>query len=586
MNFHNVNNVAAAASMQQQELRVRIAVYNWQNATVQDLLNFVSRNARVGLTDPQVEGPVLLVYAPSRDQAMNVLKWNGANFAGNKLKFELVDGGNGSASSTGSTVDFLRQVLLSRYDPQSRMLNLGSLAQDPMLAQKGMFNNPSTQARMFPALLKVASREPQLQGCQSVNLADNKLRDITTIGTLAQTFPELRNLCLANNQIGRINALEPWKNKFKHLRELLMTNNQVTGNNMYRQEMMRIFPKLAILDNTMVRDTQRLDAIYNFPLKLNQFHFDNDQLAQTSTQFVTNYLDCWDSPDRCANLLQLYTPQSQFSVCADTSVPPSTTRDSDQNPAFGYYVPHSRNISKVSSEKSLEQRLATGQEQIATAFKQLPASKHALQTDPTGYAMQTMAYPQVNGFMVVLHGYFEETAKPQLDNASAPSSGGNKYNNRGKRNSNHTPANNRLSKKAFDRTWVVVPMNGSFIIASDILVVRTYTANTWSQPAPIPAPAPVPAQAPVPVPGQMPMAPGVAPGAPVMAAAPTLQLPPDVAARLTPVQLDLLNKLHLQTKLNAEYTYMLAEQSGWNYENAVKGFQASAGNLPPTAFVQ
>ena len=598
MSFHNANSIAAAAAAQQQGQRVRIAVHNWQNATMQDLLNFVSRNARVGLSEPQVEGAVLMAYAPSRDQAMQVLKWNGANFAGNKLRFEIVGDPNAANNgSGGSTVEFLRQVLLSRYDPQARMLNLGSLAQDPMMVQKGMFNSPSTQARMFPALLKVASREPQLQSVQSVNLADNGLRDITTIGSLAQTFPDLRNLCLANNQIGRLNALEAWKNKFKHLRELLMTNNQVTGNSMYRSEMMRIFPKLAILDNVMVRDAQRLDAIFTFPLKLQQFHFDNDQLAQTSTQFVTNFLNCWDSPDRCAQLLPLYTPQSQFSVCADTSVPPSTARDADQNPAFGFYVPHSRNINKVSSEKTLEQRLATGQEQIATAFRQLPASRHALQQDPQGYAMQTIEYPQVNGFMVVLHGYFEETAKPELEQQSGSS--GNKYNNRGRRNNNshsNNPASNRLSKKSFDRTWVVVPMNGSFIIASDILVVRTYTGNTWSEPAPVPVPTPVAA----PVTGGI--APGgIAPGAiapvpganvpiaaaiPAGALPPTLQLPPDVAARLTPVQLDLLTKLHLQTKLNAEYTYMLAEQSGWNYDNAVKGFQASVGNLPPNAFVQ
>lgn len=67
--------------------------------------------------------------------------------------------------------------------------------------------------------------------------------------------------------------------------------------------------------------------------------------------------------------------------------------------------------------------------------------------------------------------------------------------------------------------------------------------------------------------------------------APTLQLPPDVQMNMNNIQLELLNKLHLETKLNAEYTYMLAEQSGWNYENAVKSFQSSVNNIPREAFV-
>ena len=78
--------------------------------------------------------------------------------------------------------------------------------------------------------------------------------------------------------------------------------------------------------------------------------------------------------------------------------------------------------------------------------------------------------------------------------------------------------------------------------------------------------------------------PGVPQGPMVMA--PTLQLPPDVQSRLNPVQLELLNKLHLQTKLNAEYTFMLAEQSNWNYEVAIKGFQGSMNGIPREAFVQ
>ncbi|CAD1780493.1 similar to Saccharomyces cerevisiae YPL169C MEX67 Poly(A)RNA binding protein involved in nuclear mRNA export, component of the nuclear pore [Maudiozyma barnettii] len=577
-NFHNVNNIGMVAQQQNMQNRIKIGVRNWQNATMQDLLNFISRNARVTLSNASIEGPLIVGYVQSKDQSDSIMKWNGANFAGNKLKFELLDGQGG----TSNTIEFLRQFIINRYDPQTKMLNLGGLAQDPILIQKGMFNNLSTQSRMFPAMMKVASKEPQLI-VESVNLADNKLKDINVVSSLPQSFPNLKNLCLANNQIMRLNSLESWKNKFKNLRELLMTNNPITSNNSYRSEMLRVFPKLAILDNVMVRDAAKLDSIFNFPIKLQQFYFENDQLGQSSTDFVTNFLNFWDS-DR-SQLLNLYSPQSQFSVSANTSVPASTIKDADQNASFGYYLPHSRNIAKMSSEKSIEQRLAIGQEQINTLFQSLPKTKHALLNDPNGYSMETIAYPQVNGYMVILHGYFEETDKPDI----VPNS---KTTSRGKRYGSHTPANNRLCKKSFDRIWVIVPMNNTFVVASDELTVRSYTSNTWSQPAApaLVAPAATPSAVPVGIPtapmnNMTAMNPGLVQGG-VPALAPTLQLPPDVQARLTPVQLELLNKLHLQTKLNAEYSYMLAEQSGWNYDNALKAFQASVQNLPREAFIQ
>lgn len=106
---------------------------------------------------------------------------------------------------------------------------------------------------------------------ESVNLADNQLKDISAISTLAQTFPNLKNLCLANNQIFRFRSLEVWKNKFKDLRELLMTNNPITTDKLYRTEMLRLFPKLVVLDNVIVRDEQKLQSVYSLPMKIQQF---------------------------------------------------------------------------------------------------------------------------------------------------------------------------------------------------------------------------------------------------------------------------------------------------------------------------
>ncbi|AJV92823.1 Mex67p [Saccharomyces cerevisiae YJM1400] len=595
--FHNVGNINMMAQQQMQQNRIKISVRNWQNATMNDLINFISRNARVAVFDAHVEGPLVIGYVNSKAEAESLMKWNGVRFAGSNLKFELLDN-NGASAGTSDTISFLRGVLLKRYDPQTKLLNLGALHSDPELIQKGVFSSISTQSKMFPAMMKLASTEKSLI-VESVNLADNQLKDISAISTLAQTFPNLKNLCLANNQIFRFRSLEVWKNKFKDLRELLMTNNPITTDKLYRTEMLRLFPKLVVLDNVIVRDEQKLQSVYSLPMKIQQFFFENDALGQSSTDFATNFLNLWDNNRE--QLLNLYSPQSQFSVSVDSTIPPSTVTDSDQTPAFGYYMSSSRNISKVSSEKSIQQRLSIGQESINSIFKTLPKTKHHLQEQPNEYSMETISYPQINGFVITLHGFFEETGKPELE--SNKKTGKNNYQkNRRYNHGYNSTSNNKLSKKSFDRTWVIVPMNNSVIIASDLLTVRAYSTGAWKtasiaiaqppqqQASVLPQVASMnpnittpPQPQPSVVPGGMSI-PGAPQGAIVMA--PTLQLPPDVQSRLNPVQLELLNKLHLETKLNAEYTFMLAEQSNWNYEVAIKGFQSSMNGIPREAFVQ
>lgn len=164
---------------------------------------------------------------------------------------------------------------------------------------------------------------------------------------------------------------------------------------------------------------------------------------------------------------------------------------------------------------------------------------------------------------------------------------------------------------------MIVPTGNGVVIASDLLAIRPFTSAAWvlesqqpvtntssiSNSSGVNPAANTPPFA-SPVPGAIGTAgtptagalgtPVIQPNNPAMPLnggavpqlAPTLQLPPDVQSRLNPVQLELLNKLHLETKLNAEYTYILAEQSGWNYEVAIKGFQSSLNNLPREAFIQ
>ena len=90
--------------------------------------------------------------------------------------------------------------------------------------------------------------------------------------------------------------------------------------------------------------------------------------------------------------------------------------------------------------------------------------------------MEVYKFPTLNGIMITLHGSFDEVAQPEVDGSasSAPSGprGGSRYHS--------GPKHKRipLSKKSFDRTFVVIPgPNGSMIVASDTLLIRPYTSD-------------------------------------------------------------------------------------------------------------
>lgn len=598
MMSHNVNSISNIAQQQLMQNRVQVTIANWQNGSLQDVLNFISRNARVSIMNATVQDSLVVGYVNNNQQAQDVKKWNGAKFAGNNLKIDIgPQSGSNSSNGTSSTVQFLRNLIYKRYDRQNKMLNLGELINDPELVNNNMFSAMARQSKVLPAVLKVASNETELKSIESLNLANNNLKDLSLISNLHLIFKNLKNLCLANNHFNRFQVFNQWKNKFPSLRELLMVNNQICNDRMYRTEILNIFPKLTILDNTLVRDETKLKSVFSIMPNINQqltkfqpFFFEDQNISNISTNFISNFLNLWDQ-DR-SQLLNLYTPQSQFSIATDSSVPSSTVKEADQNPSFGHYLTTSRNFTKISTPKLLQERLAIGPEHISKLFNSIPKTKHFLIENPNDYSVEAVTYQQVNGYLITLHGYYEEVDKPLNDFVNGNNNNNKKTSIRNRRYQNSSN-NKRLSKKSFDRTWIVInnASTNSIMIASDLLTIRSYSSPSWHiEQTPTPTSTSnqsvmnqnmnvstsVPSNSTVPM----------TPTNNYTMISPHLQLPPEIQAKLSPVQLELLNKLQLQTKLNSEYTYMLAEQSGWNFETAIAGFQNSVGNLPPNAFIQ
>lgn len=588
-----------------------IEIMGWNGASLTECINFISRKCKVIVSNYSVDSNsgILKGYVKNESQANTLMDWSGVKFAGQSLRFSKgvsnlssqMGTSGGSGSGTGSTIETITQFLKSRYQPELRMLNLSNVKQDPSLNAQGFFGSISVSSKFFPALMKVA--DDLKLDVITVDLSNNELQDLQTLTSMAQTFPRLQNLSLQNNNFSRIKVFETWRHKLNFLRELILFNNPIVQTNNpteiqnIKLELMKSFPRLVVLNGEVLRNEQALNSYLSFPFPAQQsMFFQDDDSRNLATNFIANYIKLWDS--NRAELMILYQNESQFSMQVDSSHPYLIDSNSNNSTDFGYYLTNSRNLTRISSIKARMDKLATGQEQIYKAFQKLPKTRHELFEKPDLFSMEVYKFPSLNGITITIHGSFEETAQPEVDGSmsSTPSGprGGSRYHS--------APKHKRipLSKKSFDRTFVVIPgPNGSMIVASDSLLIRPYTikfpwdaestANAQNPAVAGAAPAgaatnPATATAtPTPPPQSQG---GVTPSIQVVSPTPTAaDLPAEIKARLNQVQQEILVKVLLETKLNINYGLMLLEQSNWDYQQASVNFKNSAASLPRDAFV-
>ncbi|ODV82653.1 hypothetical protein CANARDRAFT_30690 [[Candida] arabinofermentans NRRL YB-2248] len=611
------------ANQYQNENVITVEIYGWQRASQQDLVNFISRKTRIGLQNVIADhnSGALRGTVRNKKEADDLLRASGIQFAGDTLRIKIVDDtgiAGTNTSNTINTIEVLKTFLRNRYDINSKMLNLENMSQDQLLVSNGLFSSSATSSKFFPALMGLASKEKL--AVDSVNLSNNKLNDYSKyLVELSHAFPDLKNLALANNNITKLEFFERSKNKFLKLRELVLSGNPIMNSNVHAG-IIKVFPRLIVLDGQIVRDENKLNAIYSFSFPKKSMFFENPDLQKASTSFISTYLNMWDNSR--LDLLQLYTSESQFSYHYDTAhiVDQTLPTHSSQGgyhsssvhstATWGYYMTNSRNLSRVSAPKQRMARLFKGPENISQVFRSLPKTKHSILEHPELYSVETISFPSLNGMQIVIHGEFEEVAAPeQPQQLNPPPQKGrhNRYNN------NPTQNKGTLEKRSFDRSFIVVPgSNGSFIVASDMLLLKSYASNKAFLEDPIVATS-TPTSTPPPpatinsgplsgIPSTTAPSPlASVPGNPLLGAvsnfstnspsgtiSPQQQqqqtLPPDIASKLNITQQQLVLKIMSDTRLTLEFTLMLCEQSNWNYELAGQNFASSKANLPPQAY--
>lgn len=598
--YNNSSQTLQKANEYANQNMVTVEIQGWDNAPPQDLINFLSRKARIVVMNTNVDpsGKLLQGQVRTMRDAQDLVKCTGLRFANQTLHIRIIDsvgvnqGNNNGTGSKINTIELLRNFLRSRYNSQIKMLDLQSVQNDQNLINNGLFANSSTSSKFFPALIKVAEQE-KIE-IDSINLTNNNIDDHSRwLQELSLSFPNIKNIALSNNNIRRIEFFDRLKNKYNSLRELIIQGNPLSQDISAIQKLVAIFPRLVILDGTQVRDEQKLNSILSFPVTSKSMFFENDDLSKAATAFLTSYFNFWDN--NRLDLMPLYTQQSQFSFQCDSSV--ITNFGSNSSPdLWNNYTPQSRNLKRVSNEKSRTSRLSIGPEQILTTFKCLPKTKHTLTTNPENYSIETISYPSLNGMMISIHGDFEEVAQPEQQFADLSNQNKGGYGNNRYRNSNRIAHKKGvLERRSFDRVFIVVPgPNNAFIVADEMLCIKQYSnKQTWkSESTNIFSNAtstPILPNSTTPnntmnntvnndnsnINNNM----GINNGGILTS------LPPDIAHKLNVNQQQLVLKVMQETRLKLEFVLMLCEQSNWDYNTAGQNFVNSKAQIPADAYI-
>ena len=463
-------------------------------------------------------------------------------------------------SQTGvETKAVLREVLARRYDPNLRLLNLSALKQDPDLQRLGVFANPGTESKFFPALMKICddvwdSPAKKAEAVESVIVSNNQLSSVLDITTLAATLPSLRNLDLSDNLISDFDGLKFWRWKFRDLEQLILTNNPIDSALDFKQTITKWYPKLIQLNGVEVRTRKDVEKQHN-PLPILPAYFQDE--ANIGAKFVTDFFPLFDV-DRGTALRNFYDATSTFSVSVNTHAK-RVQHEENQSSTWDQYIKKSRNLLKITHLPARQSRLFRGV-QIQSVWEQMPKTKHpSLNQHPTDWLIECHPLPGlpdptgeapggVGGLIIMVHGHFEEM---------------------------HPQSGKTLDRRSFDRTFVLGAGAGvgGIRVVSDILVLRGPSgseawgvSSTFQDPTAAPEP-------------RIPH-PEVQPGSGIGEPAPGKS---DIQVQ----QEALAIELSFKTSMRLEWAAKCLMENGWDIAKAFVNFQELVvkEQIPPEAFL-
>lgn len=474
-------------------------------------------------------------------------------FAGVELSIQapkLTPLENDADSETPNTIAVLKGVLSRRYNIESKLLDLSQLGSDPELVNIGMFSTTSRESKFFPALMKICDNifttaKEKEQAIISVSLANNALPSISSVTTLAQTFPAIKNLDLSNNNIKNLTSLDGWRWKFRKLDHLILTGNPIEAEVPdYKNDMLKWFPSLTTLNTIQIRSLEETKAATSGRLPIPVLGPSFRDEASISETFVKQFFPAYDS-DRATLVNGYYDAQSTFSLSINTSAPRAPAATDQKMPGWDEYIKRSRNLMKIAHLPARMSRLHTGTDSIRDAFTTLPATRHPdLMAEPQKWCIECHTVPGlpdatgqsvsgVGGLIVMVHGEFSEV---------------------------NVSTGQATNSRSFDRTFVLGAGAGvgGIRVVCDTLVLRSYGGHEAWQPEG----------------GEMVSSAPEQPQAQHQIIVPQGFAVPGPGKSEEQVQKEVLAvELSKATGMTLEYSGMCLEQSGWDLGNAASAFE-------------
>jgi nuclear RNA export factor len=439
----------------------------------------------------------------------------------------------------------LQSILSQRYIGASKLLKLDALSGDAELVTLGMFETRERALKTFKGLMAICdglfkTAQEKRDAIESISLASNGIDDVSQVESVANTFPQLKNLDMSGNQLANMKAMERWKGKFKELETLYTTGNPVEADASFQAALLEWFPKLQIINGTQLRTAeqiaQREEQLKPKPIPQNGPDFRD--VNGIGENFLVDFFTAYDS-DRQGLVSRYYDEGSQFSLAVDTQ----SVRDAS-GPAplpWASYIKFSRNLIKITHQNARVQRLFKGAASIYDLWKNLPMTQHPnIKTDMSKYIMDCHPLPGlvdptgqnplgVDGLIISVHGQFDE-----YDSKSGTT-----------------------GKRSFSRTFILgpgQPGGGPIRVVSDMISLRAYgeLPNVFVPQAPAPAAAPASGTAAAP--------------------AGTEQSQHQV----------MLAELCKQTGMVPQYSEMCLSQVGWDFDKALVIFNEKKVRLIST----
>lgn len=364
-----------------------------------------------------------------------------------------------------------KDVLNNRCNTEDKILSLDSLHEDWRLKVAGTWDPTGTRhsnTDVFLGLMRVVqeslpSRAEKDERVRGVSLMNNHLSTFEPVFELARTFPDLRGLDLSNNNIKDLKSLDMIKYRFKRLETLIISPNPIDVEDPeYHDTIKGWFKTLTFLNDSRVRSDEAAATAASESAPVAKIPFptikDNIQdeagIAESGVKDVIMGTD----NDHPALVRSHYDDESNFSK----SYNPSTPRlDTAENVSREPHLKQSRNLKKVLQLDPRIKRLAAGIEEIESALKIPPPTRHPdLINDTPKHSFVCTQIPNV----------------PDPYNRLEPGVGGLKVEVHGSFKEYDRNTDLQTATRSFDRCFILGPGLGEnkLRIVSDILTLKAH----------------------------------------------------------------------------------------------------------------